>query len=153
MKYEVLEYDGLNNTPAVNLIAMAQVELLANGYGPRELQGAWDQQALVAIPVASAYRHPHQAVGLITYSHEKWRKLIWIHLGYVAPEFRGRGVYRLLWDRLVIAARKAKALEIHGGTSVKNSAMLECARKLGREQVYITTRFVVPPEPPKRKSK
>jgi GNAT superfamily N-acetyltransferase len=137
MLYEFKEFDGLNQTPAIGLIARAWPEMLAQGTAPQELIGGWDQQAIVALA-------GDVPVGVITYSHEKWRKLVWIHLGYVVPELRRKGIYRMLWERVVKAAQKLEAAEIHGGTHVHNTAMLECARRLGRAPLFVTTRFQVP---------
>lgn len=137
MLFEFKQFDGINRTPAAPLVLRAGAELYAEGLAPPELVGNWDNQAIVAF----AAEIP---VGVITYSHEKWRNLVWIHLGYVAPEARRRGLYRLMWDRVVKAAQKLGAAEIHGGTHVDNKAMLACARALGREPLFVTTRFVVP---------
>jgi GNAT superfamily N-acetyltransferase len=138
MIFEFKEYDGVNRTPAAPLILRAGAELYAEGLAAPELVGSWNHLAVVAFA-------GDVAVGVITYSHEKWRNLIWIHLGYVAPEARRRGLYRLMWDRVVKAAQKLGVPEIHGGTHVDNKAMLACAESLGRKPLFITTRFVVPP--------
>lgn len=141
MIYEFKEYDGVNQTPAIPLIARAWTELLARGIGTGETIGSWDHQAVVAFS-------GEMPVGVMTYTHEKWKKMLWIHLGYVVPEMRMQGIYRLLWDRVIKAAQKLGAVEILGGTHVDNLIMLEVAEKLGRKPQFITTRFVVPPAPP-----
>ena len=138
MIYEFKEYDGVNQTPAIPLIARAWQELLARGISPMETIGNWDHQAVVAFS-------GDMPVGVMTYTHEKWKKVLWVHLGFVVPELRRHGIYKLLWERVVKAAQKLGAAEIQGSTHVDNSAMLECARKLGRTRLFITTRFVVPP--------
>lgn len=138
MIFEFKEYDGVNRTPAIPLIARGWNELLENGLAPMETISSWDHLAIVAFA-------GDVPVGVMTYTHEKWRRLLWVHLGYVAPEVRRHGLYRLMWQRVVAAAQKLGAAEIHGGTHVDNKAMLKCAEALGRVPLFITTRFVVPP--------
>lgn len=138
MIFEFKEYDGVNQTPAIPLIARAWPEILAAGNGVNEGVHSWDHQAIVCFA-------GDMPVGVMTYTHEKWRKLVWVHLGYVVPELRRRGIYRLMWERVVKAAQKLGAVEIQGGTSVGNEPMLAVARRLGRTPLFITTRFVVPP--------
>lgn len=141
MIFEFKEYDGINQTPAIPLIARGQSELLARGLAPMETIGNWDQQAVIA----SAGGVP---VGVITYEHMKWRKVVWVHFGFVAPEVRRHGLYGQMFARVVKTAQKLGAVEIQGGTHVDNKAMLDCAQSLGRTPLFITTRFVVPPAPP-----
>jgi GNAT superfamily N-acetyltransferase len=143
MTPDIREYDGPNQTPAVALIARAWPEMLTNGTAAPELIGNWDHQAIV-------HFIDGVATGLITYEHVKYRKMLWIHLGYVAPEFRGRGIYRLLWTRLIAIAQKLGAVQIQGGTHVGNASMLACAKALGRKELFITTQFAVPPVPKSR---
>jgi GNAT superfamily N-acetyltransferase len=136
--YQFREFDGINQTPAICLIARAWPEMIAQGIAPNEGISSWDHQAIVAFSA-------ELPVGVITYTHEKWRRLVWVHLGYVIPELRRHGIYRMLWDRVIKSAQKLGAVEIHGGTHVDNVAMLECVKRLGRRPISITTRFVVPP--------
>lgn len=140
MLFEFKEFDGVNQTPALGLVARAWPEMIAQGIAPQEGINSWDHQAIVAFT-------GDLPVGLITYTHEKWRKILWVHLGYVIPELRRQGIYRMLWERIVKAAQRLSAAEIQGGTHVKNVAMLECAARLGRTPLFVTTRFAVPPAP------
>lgn len=135
---EFKEYDGINQTPAIALIARGWAELVERDLAPGETIGNWDHQAIVAFA-------GDVPVGVITYELQKWRKVVWIHFGFVAPEARGQGLYRQIWDRVVKAAQKLGAVEIQGGTHVDNLVMLEVAEKLGRQRLFITTRFVLPP--------
>jgi GNAT superfamily N-acetyltransferase len=146
MIFEFKEYDGINRTPALALLTRGHHELLDRGLAPPETVINWDDLAVVAFA-------GDVPVGVISYSHEKWRRILWIRMGYVAPEARRQGIYGLMWERVVKAAHKLGAAEIHGGTHVDNKAMLECAQSLGRTPMFITTRFVVPPAPKSRSPK
>jgi GNAT superfamily N-acetyltransferase len=146
MIFEFKEYEGINQTPAVALLTRGHHELLDRGLASPETVINWDDLAVVAFA-------GDVAVGVISYSHEKWRKILWIRMGYVAPEARRHGVYGSMWERVVKAAQKLGALEILGGTHVDNKAMLECAESLGRTPLFITTRFVVPPAPKSKSPK
>lgn len=140
MIYEFKEYDGINQTPAVALLTRGHHELLDRGFASPETVLNWDDLAVVAFA-------GDVAVGVISYSHEKWRKLLWIRMGYVAPEARRHGIYGLMWERIVKAAQRLGALEILGGTHVDNKGMLATAAALGRTPLFVTTRFIVPPAP------
>ena len=137
MIFEFKEYDGINQTPAIPLIARGHAELHDRGLAPLETVGNWDHQAVVAFA-------GDVPVGVITWELQKWRKVVWVHFGFVAPEVRRHGLYGQLFQRVVQAAQKLGAVEIQGGTHVDNKAMLECAESLGRKPLFITTRFVVP---------
>lgn len=145
MIFEFKEYDGVNQTPAVALLTRGHQELLAQGLAPNELVGSWEHQAVVAFA-------GNVPVGVMTYTHEKWRRILWVHMGYVAPEARRRGVYRLMFERVVRAAQKLGAAEILGSTHVDNKAMLECYAALGRTRFSVTSRFIVPPAKAKKKA-
>lgn len=146
MIFEFKVYDGINQTPAIPLIARGHHELLQSGFSPMETVGNWDHQAVVAFA-------GDVPVGVITYEFLKWKKVVWVHFGFVAPEVRRQGLYRLLFERVVKAAQKLGAVEIQGGTSVGNEAMLAAARKLGRLPLFITTSFKVPPAPKSKRPK
>ena len=143
MIFEFKEYEGINQTPALALLTRGHHELLDRGLASPETVINWDDLAVVAFAGAVP-------VGVISYSHEKWRKILWIRMGYVAPEARRRGIYGAMWERVVKAAQRLGALEIHGGTHVDNKAMLECAESLGRTRLSITTRFIVQPAKAKK---
>jgi GNAT superfamily N-acetyltransferase len=130
----ICQYDGINNTPAPALIAQAWTEMLTAGTVSNETVSSWDNQALVAF-------YGEAPAGLLTYDHVKYRKLVWIQLAWVAPAFRRLGIYRKLWDRVVIEARRLEAVKIQGGTALNNTVMREAARKMGRAELYVVTNF------------
>jgi hypothetical protein len=76
-------------------------------------------------------------VGILGYEHVKWRKLIWISMAYVVPVCRKRGVYRQLFEELKRRSKtmEGRPVEIQGGISVKNEAMLKTAVAQGRKAV------------------
>jgi hypothetical protein len=138
---EIKHYDGPNHTRAVPLIAAAAHELECSGWSSGNLIGSWDHQVILAISDSV------EAVGVLTWDHQKWSRTIWVTLGYVVPHFRKSGVYRRMWDELILKARELGVPEIQGGTHVGNKPMLDCATRLGRVPLFITTSFKVPPKP------
>lgn len=70
----------------------------------------------------------------------------WTELGYVKPEARKQGLYRMLWESCVYKAREQGVKRIQGGTSYTNTAMQACMRKLGRVEHSIIYDFEVPHE-------
>ena len=135
------EFDGINQTPAIPLIARGWAEMIKNGVASMETVCNWDHQAIIAFDDSFGSDEP---VGIITYDHQKWRKTLWIAFGYVVPSARRHGVYRALWDRLIGIGQKIGVEKIQGGIHVDNHSMLECSRKLGRKDLFITTSFDVP---------
>lgn len=133
----IKHYDGVNNTPAIQLISNGWAEMLDNGVIGDELICNWDNKAIVAF-------HQDRAVGVIAYSPIEYRKSIWITLSYVREEYRRQGIYSQLFAALVTKAAELKAVGIEGGISIKNTEMLAASDKMNRKRMYITTRFEVP---------
>jgi len=130
---------NMQRTPAVKLAVRGQLEIIESGHGDEILMLQWDHNAILGW-------FDHEPVGVITFSHTKWVRQLDIHIGYVVPEHRGRGVYRAMWDRLVEEAQAREALVIWGNTHVDNAVMRATARSLGRVERGVLLRFDVPPK-------
>ena len=104
---------------------------------------ALNTSGCMAVMVSSFIREP---VGVITFSHTKWVRQLDIHIGYVVPEHRGRGIYRAMWNRLVEEAQARDALVIWGNTHTDNAVMRATARALDRVERGVLLRFDVPPK-------
>lgn len=129
--------DQIGGTPIIAFAVKAWMDELQAGLIDDTVQAVnWDDRAAVAYE--DVLLGP---VGIITYSKSDWLKKTNIKLGYVRPEHRQRGVYRKLWDALVVKSRELGMLAIDGSTHVDNSVMRKVAERLGRTEHSINLSF------------
>lgn len=133
---EIIYYEQINGTVAVQLALRAEADLHAAGLADDVIITHWDQSALVAYEAG-------RAVGIITFEHSKWQKRINICQGWVDPEYRRRGIYRELWNALVEKAKELKAIKIMGYTRYNNERMLIVAKQLGRKITVIGMEYLI----------
>jgi len=138
MTVKLDRYDGLNRTPGIALALRANLELIEAGQSVPALLIGWDHKNIVA-------SHDGVPVGILTFVHQDWLKEVDIGVGYVLPEYRGRGCYRALWNELVTWARELKAVEIVGNTHMDNVSMRAVAKSFGRSEAGVLLRFPLTP--------
>lgn len=138
--YRVEHFEGVNNTPAVDLAVAGWMELRRQGFTLQAIPLGWDHNAFVAF----AGQEP---VGVLTYQHLGYVKHVAIGTGYVVPEWRGNRIYDRLWAALVAKARDLKAVAIMSDTHVDNATMRAVARRQGRQETGVVLRYVVEPTP------
>lgn len=132
MKLTIVEYDGMNNTPVIPLMAAMWVEVLDRGYINRETIGSWDNKVLAAFELDKGeYSSP---IGFLAYEHIKWRKSVWISMAYVQPDYRAKGVYTKLFNKLKSHAFSLdpRPVIIEGGISPHNATMCRAAESQDR---------------------
>ena len=134
----IRHYDGPNRTSGALILHRAEYELVRDGLMIPIFQTGYEDQ------VITAETEDGVAVGVISYAHAKWAKHIDLKIGYVTPEFRGKGVYRRLWAALVEKAQELKVKEIMGNTHMENSTLRSAAKAFGRAEVGVVLRFEVP---------
>jgi len=146
--FDVKFYDGLFNTPALELAVRGWADCVERGLGDGGLNVHWEQMAFVTFAPAnlSAPGRDMIPVGVCTFSHEKPWKKIWISQSYVVPEYRGLGIYRMMWERVTLKAAELKCVKIQSGTHPNNTAMRQIARKQGRVETGIELTYVMPDE-------
>ena len=74
-----------------------------------------------------------EAVGVISWRLTDGGAEIWICMGYVLPQFRRCGIYRELWEGLVLHARESGAVRIDASEEVLGG--IEIGRASCRERV------------------
>lgn len=146
--FDVKFYDGLFNTPALELAIRGWCDCVERGLGDGTLSVSWDQKAYVVSGPAnlSAPGRDMMPIGVITFDHLPGFKKVWISQSWVQPEYRGLGVYRMMWERVILKAAELKAVKIESGTHMNNTTMRSIARKLGRSETGITLTYDVPQE-------
>lgn len=135
---KILHFDEINNTLAVPVALDAWHALRQQSLCQRFVLVAWDDSALVA--VSGEHDFP---LGILTYRVAKWRKVIELQIGFVYPEQRRRGVYRALWNELVIRGRMAGVASIESGTAATNEPMRAALAALGRPETGVYTSFAL----------
>ena len=66
-----------------------------------------------------------------------------VNMGFVLPAHRKQGMYRTLWERLVVEARKRKLKAIVGYHAPGNTDILEFNKHLGRQTKYICSEYLL----------
>lgn len=134
MEIDIVHYNGINYTPIVTLIAKAQLNLLLDGMSEPLISIFWDDDLIAAFV-------ENKPVGFISYKYSEYIKTVNIHIGWVEPEYRRTGIYRQMWDELVIKSRDLKAKHIMSTTHLKNHQMRATAKKLGRNEISINLSY------------
>lgn len=70
------------------------------------------------------------AAGVLLFGIEREFKRCWLTLSYVEPEFRGRGVYRGMWESLTSVTKANGVQTIEYATHLRNSAMREISKRM-----------------------
>lgn len=140
---EVMHVDSLNGTPAARLAVQGWLDVAERGLGEAGdvLNMHWSQKAFVAV---ARNGMEHVPAGVLTYEMLDATNSMFLSQAYVAPEFRGRGVYTAMFDAVVAMAIELKAANIRLGTHVRNSAMRAIAQKHGGVETSIIVTFEVP---------
>ena len=129
----------LSGSPAMSIAVAGWKDLIDRGLMEENtfLLG-WDNQVIVA-------RCPSgQIVGVLIYADIVWQQKLQVVLGYVVPRFRNNGVYRQLWQALILQAQELGWLRIEGATHTRNVWMKAVMRQLRREPSHIIYQFSVP---------
>lgn len=135
--------EQINRTPAVQLAVEGHTYLFDYQLTDPVTQVSWNNSAILG-------RVDGELAGVITFTHTKWAKQFDISIGYVRPRYQGRGLYRAMWNALVVKAQDLSAVSIQGNTSIKNDHMRAVAEALGRIERGVILGFDVPTraEPP-----
>lgn len=129
----IQHWEGIENTPAIVIALRGQAECAAAG-GAQEVGLHYSFNAITA-SVDGEVR------GVIVWQPQKEQHRIWLNLGYVYPDYRGRGIYTVLWRALVEKARELGVSYIDSGTSPLNTNMLKIAEHQGRREHAILLRY------------
>lgn len=130
-------YQGLDGTPAVGIALRGQADCIDDG-GEHAVGLHWSYNGITATLDG-------KVVGVIVWiDQQKEIRRIWLQLGYVLPEFRGRGIYSALWKALVAKAQEMKCPQIQSAAAFNNHRMRDVAKAQGRVEFAVNLRFDVP---------
>ena len=112
-------------------VPVAWCELLAKGYVDSiTIPVALDHQALTLTLSG-------ELAGFITYSRYVTSGYLWVHLSYVLPSFRRRGIYRQMFEHLVAREKAVGELkQICSGIHVSNVSAIGAAVAAGRKNDF-----------------
>ena len=130
----------LGGTPYLGFAVQAHAALLDEGLAdPTTAMVGWGTSAMVA-----HVGRDMLACGIITFNHAEWDNRFDIGVGYVMPDYRRRGIYRLMWDELVLEAQRLKVARIYSAVKISNASMMKVATALGRHAESFNVLFEVP---------
>lgn len=130
-------YKNIINTPAQLFALEAYVELLRKGLTDGTTSAPNFEDSAITISL------DNKIVGVLTWSKAEWCKTIFVRLGHVSPEYRGKGYYKILWQELLKKAIEDDVSLIDGATNINNIAMREVAKKQGRIEYGVMLRYFV----------
>lgn len=99
-------YKHICNTPALALAIKGWMDLRAHKLCDEgQIFVAWDNESIVSFMGPAP-------VAVMTFAHQEWSNNLTILLGYCEPEFRGKGYYHALWDKIVEIAQERNCTRI-----------------------------------------
>lgn len=122
---EVLHVDKVCNTDVSKFLALGWAQLIMNGNGGRDCPFGWDNPAFYI-------KEDGLVVAALTYSYAEHNHSLLIRLGYVDASRRRKGLYRSLYEALLVKAKDLGAYEVRGITDSNNKEMQAVAIALGR---------------------
>lgn len=145
MKCKIVHIEGLAYSDAYDLAEEGLAELRKDRVAPRSCMLHNSYNAFVA------YQDEGQInvnpIGVIVYTHILTEKQLFIILGYVKKEYRHKGVYTQIWEKLVEQAQKQNCVHIEGATHAFNFDAQQAIERMAdnsRELVSLVYRFNVP---------
>lgn len=134
---KILHFDGINQTAAFAIALEGHLALIREGLSQPAQIVSWDDRAIVAMI-------GDEPAGVMNWREVKHWREVSLDLGYVRPAYRRRGVYRAMWNALVVKAAEVGARRIIASTHVDNAAMRATAAKLGRYEAAVSLWFDLP---------
>lgn len=139
LKVEIEYFDGIVGTKALPILIRAWADILEAGHvSPFIMPVAWDNEAVVAVDKSG------RAIGVVSFSHQKWSKELIVTLGYVREEFRDRGIYSQLWTAVLVRAKKLGVVRIAGGAMASNKQMIVVAEAQQRHVETVQFVYTMP---------
>ena len=120
---------------ALPLVRSGTIPLIPDAWKELLDAGMCDE---ITIPVSTAHdsvvaKYYGRPVGFINFNRYVREGYLWIHLLYVIPSFRSRGVCGLLFRHLIETEKqKGELKKICGGITPQNRAAIEAAKSAGR---------------------
>lgn len=136
-------FNNCNNTEVIPFYFHAMEDLHKRGQNHRCANYNYDQKAFVAYDNS-------KIVGIILIDDSSWKNSLTVILGYVEKEYRNKGIYSRLWNKVVEYAQKLGRAVIEGGTHVSNVEMQEIMKHQKRTPTFIMYDFAVPKKTPKK---
>jgi len=121
--------------PDASILAVrAQAELISKGFADSraEISASWE-----CVLVAVEQGREFVPAGMISFAHDAPIGRMWLQLSYVVEEYRGRGVYKLMYNAVRTIAQQRKCRTIESATHIKNTAMRAIGKKLGRTEEFV----------------
>jgi GNAT superfamily N-acetyltransferase len=121
----IRRYEHINYTPAVVLAMRGWLELNDKGIGEQAASVHWEQHGIVAFADS-------KAVGVITWTEQKPLAAAYAEQVYVIPEWRRKGIFKLMWDELEEWAAEKEFYTIRLGTHPMNTLARSIYDRMGR---------------------
>lgn len=128
---KIRHVEKIQGTPVVGLCVDAWKHLQDCGFTEDMIPFDWEQCAFWA-------EEEGEVIGILVYKEQAWDHSLFVAMGYVKPENRGKGVYRSLWEKAVAHAKEKQLRCITGIVHWQNKEMQAVMERFGRLPVAIT---------------
>lgn len=127
---EIHHVEKIQETPVIPLCVEYWADMMRRGLIGGGIPFSWEMNAFYA-------EEDGKVVGFLIYKVQEWDHCLFISHGYVQPAYRGRGIYRALWEKAVELAREKQLISITGITHWENKEMQAVMERLGRKPASI----------------
>ena len=129
MTIEIGRYKSINRTDVMPCYYKAMLDLLENG-----LSGYWYFTQCKALKAIVA-KDNDKLIGFIAYDYND--AYLSIYLGWVDIDYRGKGIYKQMYNDLVVVAKDLNMVQIDGWIHKDNESVIKVMEKLGRVPEHI----------------
>lgn len=119
----------IEDTPIMLALPHAWVEFTKKSPGDMYMPFSGDDSGI-------ALMKGPDVVAFMTWSDRRG-KTAWITMGWVAPEWRNKGLYKIMWDEFLAFIEPVGYHAVFGSTGVDNKAMQRVMEQTDREAVGI----------------
>lgn len=118
------------------------VQLCLNGWNDLFVRGLTDgrlvfHDGMSAIIGFTQNGKDEVTAGVVLFGVEREFKRTWITLAYVHDEFRGRGVYRAMYDAVRALSKASGVRSIEYATHLRNDRMRNVSKRMGCAEEFV----------------
>lgn len=134
---EIQYVEKIQGTPVLPFVIDSYVSLRAAGnIEANDAPASGDEEAFY---ITNRRKRVVAVLSFFKSGHDSFT----VNMGFVLKEYRNRGYYGLLWNRLVEEARERELKRIIGYHKSTNAAILGFNEKAGRRIKYICSEYIV----------
>lgn len=141
--YVVHREEKISGSHLMPVLVQAWHELLEHDMAPHEILLYWEQNAVYVV-----CEDNKRVVAIVSYYVQEHCRSLYMVLGWTNPQYRGIGMFRILFKEIQAIAREKDCRTIEFGTNIKNKGMRKIAEHMGFQAEAIDYSMALPPKRP-----